>query len=191
MTVSIVKGVTPDGRVVTLRLNEDGSLVAANQDEQTALLEELRSSITTLSSYVDGLEGYSDVIEANQRIEIARLIEIRDRLNVTGLLSDADLISEAPLTAVGSTPARSMAGYSKLTYQIDVNGVGNNVVVRAEGNLVGSSFINLSANNQDITITSNGFYLITFEGKITNTRFTLVSFSGGTPSVTAHLLRGN
>ena len=171
MSISIVKGVTPDGRVVTLRLNDDGSLAisgassggttegnatAANQNEQTALLEELRS-----------------------------------RVNATGLLSDAPVISEPVLTAVGSTPARSMAGYSTLTYQFDVTGVGTDVVVRAEGNLIGSTYINLSTTNKDITITSNGSYLITFEGKINNVRFTLVSFAGGTPNVTAHLLRGN
>lgn len=102
MTVSIVKGVTPDGRVVTLRLNEDGSLAiggvstgggggdmtiggatAANQDEQTALLEQLRDRVTTLNSYIDGLEGYIDEIESNQQREIARLIEIRDRFPIS------------------------------------------------------------------------------------------------------------
>ena len=84
-----------------------------------------------------------------------------------------------------------MAGYGKLTYQFDVSGIGTNIVIRAEGNLIGANFINLDFYNKDITIESNGSYLITFEGKIINARFTLVSFTGGTPSVIAHLLRGN
>lgn len=105
--------------------------------------------------------------------------------------AESALQSESPLTAPGSTPARSMTGYNKLTYQVDVANIGTNVVVRVEGNLTGSNFVNLNAQNQDTTLTANGSYLFTFEGKLSVVRFTLVSISSGVPSVTAHLLRGN
>ena len=105
--------------------------------------------------------------------------------------AESALQSESPLTAPSSTPARSMAGYNKLTYQVDVANIGTNVVVRVEGNLTGSNFVNLNAQNQDTTLTANGSYLFTFEGKLSVVRFTLVSISSGVPSVTAHLLRGN
>lgn len=104
---------------------------------------------------------------------------------------DAAPIAESPLTAIGSTPARSVSGYKYLTYQVDVTGIGTNAVVRIEGNLVGSNYDNLNPNNVDTTLTQNKSYLFTFEGKINNIRFTLVSFSGGAPSLTCHLLKGN
>ncbi len=105
--------------------------------------------------------------------------------------TEATIITETALTAVGSTTARSFSGYNRLTYQVDVSGIGTNVVVRVEGNLQGSTYVNLSSANTDTTITSNGSYLFTFEGKLLNVRFTLVSISTGTPSVAAYLLRGN
>lgn len=105
--------------------------------------------------------------------------------------SDAPLITELPLTAVGSTPVRSVADYKYCTYQVDVTGIGTNAIVRVEGNLTGSNFDNLNPNNVDTVLTQNKTYLFSFEGKINNIRFTLVSFSGGTPSLTCHLLKGN
>ena len=120
-------------------------------------------------------------------------IAIVDEMAARGvaILTEAALITEAPLTATGSTPARSMLGYNKGTYQIDVSGIGTNVVVTVEGNLAGSNYVNLSSTNSDTTITASGTYLFSFEYKLVNVRFTLVSFTGGTPSITAHLLRGN
>lgn len=105
--------------------------------------------------------------------------------------SDAPLITESPLTTVGSTPVRSVAGYKYCTYQVDVTGIGTNAIARVEGNLIGSNFDNLNPNNVDTVLTQNKTYLFSFEGKINNIRFTLVSFSGGAPSITCHLLRGN
>lgn len=105
--------------------------------------------------------------------------------------SDAALITESPLTAVGSTPIRDVSGYKYLTYQVDVLGIGTNAIVRVEGNLIGSDFVNLSSTNADTVLTQNKPHLLMFEGKIKNIRFTLVSFSGGSPSLTCHLLKGN
>lgn len=104
---------------------------------------------------------------------------------------DAALITESPLTAVGSTPTRDAAGYKYFTYQVDATGIGTNAVVRVEGNLTGANYINLNPSNVDTTLTQNKSYLFTFEGKISNIRFTLVSFSGGAPNLTCHLLKGN
>lgn len=104
---------------------------------------------------------------------------------------DAALQSETALTAVGSTPARSCAGYKYMTYQVDLTGVGTSATVRVEGNLIGTNYDNLNPSNVDTMLTQNKSYLFTFEGKINNIRFTLVSFSGGTPSLTCHLLKGN
>jgi hypothetical protein len=104
---------------------------------------------------------------------------------------DASLIAETALTAVGSTTARSAAGYKYLTYQVDVTGVGVNVVVRMEGNLTGNSYDNLNTSNLDTTLTANKTYIFQHEGKLNNVRFSLISFSGGTPSLTCYLLRGN
>lgn len=114
------------------------------------------------------------------------LIEVRDRLPL-----DADVITESALTTVGSTPSRSMSNYSLLTYQATISGVGTNVVVRVEGSINGSSWFNLSPTNADTTITSNGTYGFSFGGKLSSTRFTLASFSGGLPNIFCFLLRGN
>ena len=91
MSLAFIKGLSPTGELVNLRLNSDGSLFTP---------------------------------------------------------SEAPLITETPLTAPGSTPARSMAGYGKLTYQFDVSGIGTNIVIRAEGNLIGANFINLDFYNK-------------------------------------------
>lgn len=104
---------------------------------------------------------------------------------------DAQLITESPLTAVGSTPARSVSGYKSFTYQVDVSGIGTSVVVRMEGNLTGSAYDNLNPSNTDTTLTANKTYLFTTDLKINNIRFTLVNINGGNPSLQCYLLRGN
>lgn len=106
---------------------------------------------------------------------------------------DAGLITESPLTAVGSTPVRSVAGYRNFTYQLDLSGMvaGNNVKVRLEGNLTGVAYDNLNPSNTDTVLTSNKTYLFTCDAKVNNVRFTLVEINGGTPSLQCHLLRGN
>ena len=107
-----------------------------------------------------------------------------------GKTVDAALITEPALIAPGSTTAQSASGYSKLTYQIDATGITNDVL-RMEGSLTGTGFVNLSDTSGDRTITTPGTYLFTFEGKLSFVRMTLVSIAGTAPSVTAHLLRGN
>lgn len=105
------------------------------------------------------------------------------------------LITEATLTAPGSTPTRSMEGYRMLTYQIDVignidsTGTTQSLTARIEGNLIGNSFDNLSLDGNDLTITGNGTFLFSFTGLINNVRFTLVSINSS-PIITVHLLRG-
>ena len=129
----------------------------------------------------------SNASAANQEVEIERLEQIRDRL----FLAEAPLVTENALTAVGVTPSRSCLGYNKITFQVDVTGIGTNVVVRIEGNLVGSSFVNLNTANSDTTITADGTYLFVFDGKVSKVRLNLVSINGGSPVVQAHLLLGN
>lgn len=67
MSITIVRGVTPNGNVVTLRLNEDGSIAiqgignsdstAANQQTQIQQLSEIRDRLDSIKIYTDGLEA--------------------------------------------------------------------------------------------------------------------------------------
>lgn len=186
-------------------------------DGLEALLVTANATQTSVADFVDQLEEFVDGIEtkldalntkdfATQETLNLLLLELQGKADLVEIqpvavsnfptiqpisLPDAPLITESPLTAVGSTPARNVAGYKYLTYQVDVVGIGSNVVVRAEGNLTGSNFVNLNPNNVDTVLTQNKPELFTFEGKISQIRFTLVSFSGGSPSLTCHLLKGN
>jgi hypothetical protein len=106
-------------------------------------------------------------------------------------------ITEPPLTAAGSTQARSVANYRLYSYQVQVSGIGTNVVLRMEAtHLTNPTSINdwysLQANNIDTTITANGSYKFQVTGETDlSVRMTLVSFVGGTPSVICTLIRGN
>ncbi len=97
MSISIIKGLSATGELVSLRLNDDGSLPvtggtgstgggsggdssAANQLTEIQRLEQLRDRIPA-----DGAR------EANQLIEIQRLEQVRDRLPATGVAKEATL----------------------------------------------------------------------------------------------------
>lgn len=151
--------------------------VAANNDVANSsllgLFKRLLGRITTIISY------------------LPTSLSTAGRFLVESSPTESALITEFPLTAPSATPPRSMLGYNRLSLQVDVEGLGTNVVVRLEGNLIGSSFVNLSTQNSNIIITANGSYLFLFEGKLNNVRLNLVSISGGSPSVTCTLLMGN
>lgn len=178
-------------------LDGSGNLKVALPDAATATNQ--ATQITALGNIFNAV----DTVEAIGATQIASLESIRDRLpadldadggllvHLTPLNFEAAIVNETALTAVGSTQSRSCAGYSQFTYQAVVASIGTNVVVRVEGNLGGSGWANLNVNNTDTTIAANGTYIFTFTGKLVNIRFTLVSLSGGTPSVTASLLMGN
>lgn len=98
-----------------------------------------------------------------------------------------DTVSLSTLSAVGVTASQAVTG-ANMTFQVTVSGIGTNVVIRFEGSLDGTNFFNLSSANVDTTLTSNG----TFGYALSNcpvqfARLRLVSFSGGTPSVTTVL----
>lgn len=165
-------------------------------DDIKTYTDNLESLVTTFSTFVDGVEvkldglltelqGKADLLET-QPVVVANFPTTQQVS-----FSDSALITETALTAASSTPVRSCVGYKYLTYQVDVTGIGTSATVRMEGNLVGPNFDNLNPNNSDTILTQNKSYLFTFEGKISQVRFTLVSFSGGSPSLTCHLLKGN
>jgi hypothetical protein len=171
---------------------------------QVARLEEIRDRLPPALDVNGGIKVYTGgnaATASNQVGHNNRLDSIIDRLPAAldvdgGLLThvtnfESAVVNETALTAIGSTQARSGAGYKLFTYQAVVTNIGTNIVVRVEGNLGVGAWANLNVNNVDTTITANGTYIFTFQGKLVNIRFTLVSISGGTPSVLASLLMGN
>ena len=102
------------------------------------------------------------------------------------------VITEPTLTAPGVTEARPVAGYSRITYQIDFLNVAN-CVIRLEGNVAGTNFVNLSNDGNDLTITNNDTRLLTFKGAIAYVRFVLVSATSNNSDepviTTVHLLK--
>jgi len=90
-----------------------------------------------------------------------------------------------PLTAVGVS--ENAIGYSANTilFQVEVSGIGTNVVIRFEGSLTGANYYNINTNG-DITIVANGTYgyLLPAPGPFVRVR--LVSYSGGTPTITSY-----
>jgi hypothetical protein len=102
-----------------------------------------------------------------------------------------EVIAETALTAVGTTPARSGLGFREISIEVVATGIGTNAVLRIEGSNSGNNWVNLSSTNADTTVTLAGTYGFSFTGKWAFYRLKLVSFSGGTPSIIAYLLRGN
>ena len=78
-------------------------------------------------------------------------------------------------------------GYSAtaITFQVEVTGIGTNVIIRLEGSLTGTNYYNLNTDG-DITLTANGTYgyLLNAPGRYVRVRF--VSNLGGTPSITTY-----
>lgn len=96
--------------------------------------------------------------------------------------------AETALTSAGSTTSRplAIAGYTRASYQMVLSSVGTNVTVRVEGSNNNTDWAPLTT---DQVVTANGSYLYGFTAIAGYVRFTLVSISGGTPSVAATLLR--
>lgn len=99
MSISIIKGLSATGELVSLRLNDDGSLPitggggsssgsggdssAANQLVEIQRLEQIRDRLPT-----DGAK------ETSQLVEIQRLEQIRDRLPASGAATEANQLIE-------------------------------------------------------------------------------------------------
>lgn len=100
-----------------------------------------------------------------------------------GSVSGFEVYSFENLTAAGVTGAIDTVGNS-MTFQVDVTGIGTNVVIRPEASLDGVNYFALrDATNNDFTITANGTYGYAMVGPVHWVRMRLVSFSGGTPVV--------
>jgi len=100
-------------------------------------------------------------------------------------LQSYETITFDTLTSAGIS--ESALGYSAtaITFQVEVTGIGTNVVIRLEGSLTGTNYYNLNTDG-DITLTANGTYgyLLNAPGHYVRVRF--VSSLGGTPSVTTY-----
>lgn len=86
------------------------------------------------------------------------------------------------LTAAGVTPAVEVKA-TELVFQVTVSGIGTNVVIRLEGSVDGTSYMNLAEDESDYTITADGTTGYVLYAPVNFVRLRLVSFSGGTPSV--------
>jgi hypothetical protein len=86
------------------------------------------------------------------------------------------------LTAVGVTPAVEVKA-TDLTFQVTVSDIGTNVVIRLEGSVDGTSYMNLAEDESDYTITADGTTGYVLYAPVNFVRLRLVSFSGGSPSV--------
>ena len=102
-----------------------------------------------------------------------------------GLAAGYEISSLPALTAAGVTSSVLTAGVN-LCFQVTVASIGTNVVIRLEGSLDDTNFFNLDQSESDFTLTGNGTYGYVLSGcPVQYVRVRLVSFSGGTPSVTA------
>lgn len=72
--------------------------------------------------------------------------------------------------------------WTKIIFQYVIAGIDTNVVIRIQGSLDNSSWFNVDANDEDVTLTANGTYAATYEGngEINYIRFLFVSESAGT-----------
>ena len=78
---------------------------------------------------------------------------------------------------------QDLAACKNFVFQINAASVGTNVVVRAEGSLNGTNYFNLGSG--DTTITASGVSKLSFADlPVKYVRATLVSITGGTPTVT-------
>lgn len=110
-----------------------------------------------------------------------------------GLLTLSDVqqltyVAETALTAVGVTAAQEVDQYRNATVTADVSGVGTDVVLDIEGSVDGTNFFSLLANDTPRTVSADGLYSFALSpdvvAPLTDIRGELVSFTGGTPSVT-------
>ena len=83
--------------------------------------------------------------------------------------------------------SESAIGYSAsaISFQVEVTGIGTNVIIRLEGSLTGVNYYNLNTNG-DITLTANGTYGYFLNAPGKYARIRLVSYLGGAPSITTY-----
>jgi hypothetical protein len=103
-----------------------------------------------------------------------------------GYDSSFDTATLGALTAPGVTDAQKSTG-AYLSFQVTVSDIGTNVVIRLEGSLDDVNYFNLSTGSVDYTLTANGTYGYVLFAPVQYIRVRLVSFSGGTPSVSTVL----
>lgn len=89
------------------------------------------------------------------------------------------------LTAPGTTENAIGYAASAISFQIEVTGIGANVVIRLEGSLTGVNYYNLNTFG-DITLTANGTYGYLLDAPGHYARIRLVSYTGGTPTITSY-----
>lgn len=108
---------------------------------------------------------------------------------VSPLFIDTFFHYPAALTSTGTTSAlvvaeQNNASASDFVFQVTVASIGTNVVIRFEGSLDGTNYFNLDSLG-DTTITANGTTGYNVQSApLKAVRGRLVSFSGGSPSVT-------
>lgn len=100
-----------------------------------------------------------------------------------GASSGFEVVTLGTLASAGATGAQQSTGIHT-TFQVMVTGIGTNVVMRFEGSLDGVGYFNLAPGAIDYTITANGVYGYVLYAPVQYVRASLVSASGGTPSVT-------
>lgn len=103
-----------------------------------------------------------------------------------GYSSGFDIAELGTLSAAGVTASQLTAG-ATLSFQVVVASISTNVVIRFEGSLDDVSYFNLDARGADTTITSNGPTGYFINAAVKYVRMRLVSFSGGSPTVTTTL----
>lgn len=94
----------------------------------------------------------------------------------------AALTTAATSTAPLQVAVQDVAACQNFVFQINATSVVTNVVVRAEGSLDGTNYFNMGSS--DTTISSSGVSKLVFTAMpVKYVRGTLVSITGGTPSV--------
>lgn len=88
------------------------------------------------------------------------------------------------LTAVGSaTPAQATTALN-VCFQVTVENIVTNVVIRLEGSLDNVAFFNLDGKEEDTILTEDGTYGYALNGcPVKFVRVKLVDFTGGSPNV--------
>jgi hypothetical protein len=69
------------------------------------------------------------------------------------------------LTAAGVTSSVSVSDFSEHILQYTVAAINDNVVLRMEGSIDGTSFFNLSSENVDVTVVANETNAFVYSGK--------------------------
>jgi len=106
--------------------------------------------------------------------------------------TSSTIFVETQLIATGSTAARDSSLVKHISFEYVVALIDTNVIVRFEGRIGSGNWANLDADEVDTTITSNGTFLATFTGRLSEVRFTFVSESGGTAAtIDVKIMIGN